>query len=233
ELVEVAAHRLALGLREVARIGELPALVQFDLLDEAPANRRVFYDQDPGELERVSRLNRPRPNDDLGVPLIRPMAPHEAAAAGGALRLLPGTEGPMLDLRLDDAARDVGVLREVQAWPVQRAGVGEPLVERLEREPRPVVDDLRLAVLVDDLRAFERTERLVANGRLVHGATGRILDDPGGDPVVAELLPQRDAMVAIQDLVGTIGPPAHHRGRRVRGGGPELLFDRVGLHVPG
>src|SRR5690606_10939963 len=112
ELVEVAAHRLALGLREVARIGELPALVQFDLLDEAPANRGVFYDHSTGELERVSRSNRPRPNDDLGGPLIRPIAPHEAAAAGGALRLLPGTEGPNLYIRLDNAARDLGVLRE-------------------------------------------------------------------------------------------------------------------------
>src|SRR5690606_34927753 len=120
------------------------------------------------------------------------------------------------------------IFGEVETRTKERPRVGEPLVELFERGQSPVVDDLRLAVLVDDLRAFERTERLVASGRLVRGATGRILDDPRGDPVVPELLPKRDAMVAIQDLVGTIGPPAHHRGRRVRGGDLELLFDRVG-----
>src|SRR5690606_37432984 len=98
-------------------------------------------------------------------------------------------------------ARSYGrIFGEVEARPKERPRVDEPLVELFERGHSPVVDDFRLAVLVDDLGALERAERLVASGRLVRGATGRILDDPRGDAVVAELLPQRDAMVAIQDL---------------------------------
>src|SRR5690606_30653544 len=125
------------------------------------------------------------------------------------------------------------ILREVKAWAVECIGVQQRLVERDKGVWSAVEDDLRLAVLVNDLRTLERAERLVPYGGFVHGAAGRVLDDPRGDPVVADLLPQRDAMVAVQDVVRAIRPLPHDHGRRVRGGGPELLFDRVGLHVPG